>query len=151
MSEVMGVAAKREEQQARYESLAHTRPDDRDQTGTTRLEAMKLINSKILDYKHEHPANLRKTIELLLKLCQNICDAPEDPRFRKVACFSLRYRVKNINNKNLAYAVMLHACVLGDQSHGVPDTREECRFRSINSTEHKCYKADVSVWVAHRH
>jgi len=80
----MDVATKREEQQARYESIAHARSDGPD-PGTTRLEAMKLINSRILDYKHEHPANLRKIIELLLKLCQNICDNPEEPKFRKVS------------------------------------------------------------------
>ena len=81
----MDVHAKRQEQQARYESLAQTRSHDADGYTSTRLEAMRLIHSKIMDYKHEHPANLRKTIELLLKLCQNICDAPDDPRFRKVA------------------------------------------------------------------
>ena len=81
----MDVHAKRQEQQARYESLAQTRSHDADGSSTTRLEAMRLIHSKIMDYKHEHPANLRKTIELLLKLCQNICDAPDDPRFRRVA------------------------------------------------------------------
>lgn len=80
----MDVATKREEQQARYESIAQARSDGPD-PGTTRLEAMKLINSRILDYKHEHPANLRKIIELLLKLCQNICDNPDEPKFRKVS------------------------------------------------------------------
>lgn len=81
----MDVDAKRQEQQARYESLAQTRSHDADGSSSTRLEAMRLIHSKIMDYKHEHPANLRKTIELLLKLCQNICDAPDDPRFKRVA------------------------------------------------------------------
>jgi len=80
----MDVATKREEQQARYESIAQARSDGPG-PGTTRLEAMKLINSRILDYKHEHPANLRKIIELLLKLCQNICDNPDEPKFRKVS------------------------------------------------------------------
>ena len=79
----MDVAAKREEQQARYESLSHARSDGPD-PGTTRLEAMKLIQSKILDYKHENLSTLRKTIELLLKLCQNICENPDEPKYRKV-------------------------------------------------------------------
>ena len=85
----MDVHAKRQEQQARYESLAQTRSHDADGSSSTRLEAMRLIHSKIMDYKHEHPANLRKTIELLLKLCQNICDAPDDLRYRRVAKSSL--------------------------------------------------------------
>lgn len=75
------VAAKRQEQQARYESVAQARPA---QTDKMRLDAMRIINSQILDYRHEHPATLRKTIEILLKLCQNISDAPDDPKFRKV-------------------------------------------------------------------
>ena len=80
----MDVAAKRQEQQARYESQSHARSDDGPDPGTTRMEAVKLIQSKILDYKHEHFANLRKTLELLLKLCQNICDHPDEPKYRKV-------------------------------------------------------------------
>ena len=79
----MDVAAKREEQQARYESLSHARSDGPD-PGTIRLEAMKLIQSKILDYRHEQLSTLRKTIELLLKLCQNICENPDQPKYRKV-------------------------------------------------------------------
>ena len=79
----MDVAAKRQEQQARYESQSHARSDGPD-PGTIRLEAMKLIQSRILDYKHEQLSNLRKTIELLLKLCQNICDHPDEPKYRRV-------------------------------------------------------------------
>ena len=78
------VAAKRQEQQARYESVAQARSGITAQTDKMRLEAMRIINSQILDYRHEHPATLRKTIEILLKLCQNISDAPDDPKFRKV-------------------------------------------------------------------
>ena len=78
------VAAKRQEQQARYGNVAQARPGTTAQTEKARLEAMRIIHSQILDYRHEHPANLRKTIELLLKLCQNISDAPDDPKYRKV-------------------------------------------------------------------
>jgi hypothetical protein len=78
------VATKRQEQQARYESVAQARPGITAQTDKTRLEAMRIIHSQILDYKHEHPANLRKTIEILLRLCQNVSDAPDNPKFRRV-------------------------------------------------------------------
>ena len=154
----MDVHAKRQEQQARYESLAQTRSHDADGSSNTRLEAMRLIHSKIMDYKHEHPANLRKTIELLLKLCQNICDAPDDPKFRRVAnsppaCSLQSCKPVSVplcaNFSALLYTLRISATSIGVLICADPCKKFGlCRFHSV---KYRCIEADVPLGLACRH
>ena len=52
-----------------------------------RLQVSRLLHSQLLDYRHNSPANLKKSVSLLLRLCQNVVEHPEDEKYRKVtAC-----------------------------------------------------------------
>ena len=128
MAASMDVAAKREEQQARYERLSHA-PSDGPDPGTSRQEAMKLIHSKILDYKHEHIATLRKIVELLLKLCQNICDHPEEPKYRKVR----RLVVITLRITAFLYVIRQQQCLQKKKLKGTTDKPDGMQIRSRNA------------------
>ena len=50
-----------------------------------RLQVSRLLHSQLLDYRHNSPTNIKKSVSLLLRLCQNVVDHPEEEKYRKVA------------------------------------------------------------------
>ena len=79
--------ARREEQQAMYSSLVNEQSRGTGDAGprsSVRLKAARLIHSNLLDYKHNSPSNLKRSIDLLKRCSDNIVQHPEEAKYRKV-------------------------------------------------------------------
>lgn len=82
--------ARREEQQAKYSSLINEQSRGTGGAGprsSLRMKAAKLIHSNLLDYKHNSPSNLKRSIDLLKRCSDNILQHPEEAKYRKVLQF----------------------------------------------------------------
>lgn len=82
----MDVEATRAQQQSLYNSAisASQKDDTSHEIAALRVKAVRLLHSKLLDYKHNSPANLKKCIELLIRLSENIVQNPDEQKYRKV-------------------------------------------------------------------
>jgi hypothetical protein len=69
--------------QAELDRAAHSSAKEHDTDGL-RLKASRLIHSQLLDYRHNSPTHLKKSVSLLLKLCDNIVEHPLEEKYRKV-------------------------------------------------------------------
>ncbi len=81
-------AKRLEEQQAKYSSLISERlqsSGDAAPFTSVKIKAARLIHSNLLDYKHNSPTNLKKSVELLKRCADNILQHPEEAKYRKVA------------------------------------------------------------------
>ncbi len=79
--------ARREEQQAKYSSLVNEQSlgtGDAGPRSSVRIKAARLIHSSLLDYKHNSPSNLKRSIDLLKRCSENILQHPEEAKYRKV-------------------------------------------------------------------
>eukprot|EP00884_Botryococcus_braunii_P000213 jgi/Botrbrau1/10192/Bobra.116_1s0008.1 len=56
-----------------------------------KMKLIKTMNSKLLDYKHEHPANVLQTLEVLDTLFSNIIDNPNESKFRKIRASNSKF------------------------------------------------------------
>lgn len=80
-------AKKLEEQQAKYSSLVNERLQSSGDTAplsSLRTKAARLIHSSLLDYKHNSPTNLKKSVELLKRCADNVLQHPEEAKYRRV-------------------------------------------------------------------
>ena len=81
--------------QAELDRAAHSSVKEHDADGL-RLKASRLIHSQLLDYRHNTPANLKKSVSLLLKLCDNIVEHPLEEKYRKARDTPIHWHVRNI-------------------------------------------------------
>jgi hypothetical protein len=88
----MDLPTRRAQQQSAYDCVVSARKTEEktDNLAGLRLKCMRLIYSRLLDYKHNSPTNLLKCLELLIRLSENVAQHPDDAKFRKVVLTSLR-------------------------------------------------------------